>query len=408
MSVERVGERVRRILVAVPHDGLRRDVVRAVEAIGYQAVEQSLEDAPGPESTPWDARIADLDGWSGTDAIDAAGSLSPPTIWLTGRAGIPHAPGVDPATTLAKPFSVESLERRLHAVIADGEGDAAVAREAILRTESKAVRMALARARRWASGRLPIVIEGELGSGRRALARAIHAWSSVRGEAYVWLDEAAVRAEATSGAAAAIASAVRRAAGGSLVLIEPGDWAATAQGALAAALRIEVGRPRCLTLTRTPLARAVEADRLPRELEYRLDAVSIRMPPLRARPEDQQALCEAIARRVARRLGRPTPSLPPALVEAWREEGFPGNEIGLESRLRSAILRDRPEAAVAPSDGRPAAGDREAASLDLKQLERDTIVRALAHHRGNRTHASASLGISVRTLRNKIRDYGLR
>ena len=50
----------------------------------------------------------------------------------------------------------------------------------------------------------------------------------------------------------------------------------------------------------------------------------------------------------------------------------------------------------------------EAASLDLKSLERDTIVRALAHWQGNRTRASESLGISVRTLRNKIREYGLR
>jgi DNA-binding NtrC family response regulator len=47
-------------------------------------------------------------------------------------------------------------------------------------------------------------------------------------------------------------------------------------------------------------------------------------------------------------------------------------------------------------------------SLDLKTLERETIVRALAHWRGNRTRAAESLGISVRTLRNKIRDYGLR
>jgi DNA-binding NtrC family response regulator len=109
-----------------------------------------------------------------------------------------------------------------------------------------------------------------------------------------------------------------------------------------------------------------------------------------------------------------TPKMGPELVEALAEEGFPGNRLGLESRLRSALVRvgdegellsvirgeSVPDAAALPEAG--------PASLNLKALERDTIIRALAHWDGNRTRASETLGISVRTLRNKIREYELR
>ena len=93
-------------------------------------------------------------------------------------------------------------------------------------------------------------------------------------------------------------------------------------------------------------------------------------------------------------------------------DGFPGNLLGLESRLRSALIRSegRPEGlrrAVRAESAPPSRSEVEA-SLNLKQLERDAIVRALAHWQGNRTRASESLGISVRTLRNKIREYALR
>jgi len=198
-----------------------------------------------------------------------------------------------------------------------------------------------------------------------------------------------------------------------LLVRDPADWPRAAQQALANALRAEEGRPRCLTVTRDPLADRAERGDLAIELQYRLDAVALRLPALRNRPLDQMALCRAAARRVARSLGRATPDLDPELVAALSREGFPGNRIGLESRLRAAMVRGESAEALLPDDlagvgteARERTAQLE--SLDLKTLERETIVRALAHWQGNRTRASESLGISVRTLRNKIRDYGLR
>ena len=201
-----------------------------------------------------------------------------------------------------------------------------------------------------------------------------------------------------------------------MLLIEPDEWPVHAGEALIAGLRRIQGEtgPRCLVITKQPLPQSVREGRLPVELQYRLDAAQLRMPPIRERVRDQLALCSATARRVARELGLESPSIRGEIVEWLRAEGFSGNQLGLESRLRSALVRAGEQGDLLTAlrgesgDAAAALPERGAESLNLKELERETIIRALAHWDGNRTRASETLGISVRTLRNKIREYALR
>src|SRR5690606_24379309 len=193
-----------------------------------------------------------------------------------------------------------------------------------------------------------------------------------------------------------------------------------AQVALQSRLRAadEDAGPRCITLAREPLEAAMRAGRVAAELAYRLAGPVLALPPPRGRVADQLDYCTALARQLAQSLGRPTPHIDRAFVEALAQQGFPGNRLGVEHRLRRLLIESdgpartlasgvRDEGGALPSMPVQGEPDDEGV-LDLRALERGAIVRALERMQGNRTHASRALGISVRTLRNKIREYGLR
>ena len=401
------------------HAGLRRELAAALERSGYRVAAFATV-PPGLESSRYRVRVLDLaapgvDRWLAE--WHASGGIDGGVIGLSGHAdvadaGRPTPPGLP---MLAKPFALEALEAQLRAALAQVDACGHLPADPLLESRQPEMHRLLARARALARRSVPICLEGELGTGRRALAQAIHDWSPRAGGAFGRLEATRLASEA-GGAAAEVVRAVARSAGGTLVLVEPEEWPASAIAALVDTLRAlpEREAPRWITLSRRPLEDAVRSGALPVELEYRLDAVRLVLPSLGERPLDHTDLCRGLARRVARSLGRPTPEIDDAFVAALARDGFPGNRLGLESRLRAALIAAEADAdptrgarLVAPVAVPPRASDG-IGSLDLATLERDAIVRALAHHRGNRTHASASLGISVRTLRNKIRAYGLR
>lgn len=317
---------------------------------------------------------------------------------------------------LRKPFTLQQLVARLLERVAQS-GNRPVrsgSPDAWLSTRDPALASELERAFRLARGASAICIEGEHGTGRRDLARALHAASPRAAEPFLSLDAARVadwRAERGMGE---VGSLLERASFGSLLLIEPGDWPAQARAMLAVALREGGGAAgaRLFSVSQVSLERLAEDGRLPAELHHRLTGVRVLMPSLRARCADQRDLVLATVRRLARSLGRATPPLHPNLLEALVREGFPGNRLGLERRLLGLLLAsDEPEQPLSASPPESAARvgmPEPIESLDLRALERETVCRALARVQGNRTHAARALGISVRTLRNKIHEYGLR
>lgn len=407
-----------RLLLVEAHDGLRIDLTRALEASGYRVdAMRSPAELPAFEVGPrYAVNILDAAAFESPGSLDRVDPNPGRTLWMVAgmsehaRSGLRIQPG---AAVVTKPFSIHALESRIEECVVRAADSASGLLDPILRTREPGLATSLERARRLSGREVPIVIEGELGTGRRALAYAIHAWSARGRESSCLLEQAEIEAAGPSRIRPLVENLWQQARRGSLLISEPADWPDWAQQAFVSLLGCSGDGPRLLTIARSPLERSVDAGKLALEIQYRLDAARISLPSLRERPLDHLDLCTAIARRVARSLGRSTPAVDALLVDRLARDGFPGNRIGLESRLRSALIRSdegssRIDSLLDAEVGQPLGAPDTTASLNLKTLERDTIVRALAHWQGNRTRAAESLGISVRTLRNKIREYALR
>jgi two-component system response regulator FlrC len=406
-----------RICLVESNETLRRDLAAALERSGFGvAAYPTAADArrDSRESVP-SVRVLDLSS-AGVGAWLEEETFAGPTILLAAESVSPGAnwrgdPG--DLEILYKPFSLSILESRILARLPPRRGSRLDSNDPILHTREPELVALLERARRAARRRTPICLVGEIGTGRRALARQIHDWSSGRVMPFVTLDRACLEASGTHRVEEVISGALARAGQGTVLLVEPAEQIPRVQEVLQSTLRRQGdGGARWLSIAKQPLEQSVREGRLQIELQYRLEVMTLRVPALRDRPLDQAPLCRAIARRVARELGQETPEIDTELAEALARDGFPGNRLGLESRLRGALMQSEGDRArlraVTGAESTPATAASETSFLNLKALERDTIIRALAHWDGNRTRASEALGISVRTLRNKIRDYGLR
>ncbi len=211
-------------------------------------------------------------------------------------------------------------------------------------------------------------------------------------------------------------------------------------------------RARIVSATNRDIEAMVRAGAFREDLYYRLNVVRLTLPPLRARAQDIPSLAEYLVSRIAARMNKTVPRMAADALSALAEYPFPGNIRELENVLERAMiycsgaeilradidLRD-PAAVYVPREsagaatiaapaGYPASPgepfdrglDREAAAVPapdssayekgaatLGETERQAIERALARHGGNRTRAAAELGISRRTIINKIRQFGL-
>ncbi len=407
-----------RVEIIEPSDALRAELAGALTRLGFEVdarSQASLPADPDERARPV-LRIVDLAAAGAADWLAEPG-LAARCLFLAGGSvdarRLAQRPGIA-LDILDKPFSIQQLEARLRRRLEALCGPEHLRIDPLLQTRDPRLARLFERALEMARRACPISLEGELGTGRRALARAIHAASARATGRFVVVDGPDVAPRAGESLEQALQQRVANAIEGTLVVVDPEMLDDRAQRALERALRApadDLG-PRCISISRIPLDESVRAGRLSAELLYRLSGARFRLPPLRERSADRHAICAALARRVARELGLATPRLESELVDRLAREGFPGNRLGLESRLRGALLRAEPSQTLetlifAPAESPPRSVETPP-SFDLKTLERETIVRALDHASGNRTHASAALGISVRTLRNKIREYGLR
>jgi DNA-binding NtrC family response regulator len=275
--------------------------------------------------------------------------------------------------------------------------------------------------RRTARSDLPTVIQGETGSGKEGIARAVHTWSGRSGP-FLALNCAAVpetlaegelfgyRKGAFTGAERANPGYLRGAHGGTLFLDEVADLPAALQPKLLRALEQREVLPlgetapvpidvRVVVAAQSPLRDAVEAKRFRPDLFARLDGVTIRLPPLRERLEEVPYLFSMILRHRAG--GAAVPPLEPPLVESLCLYDWPFNvrELDLLARqmlalhgdapaLRKSMLPERFLAGPSPGPA-PIAPAVRSAGPDL-----ETFVAALRTHGGNVKRAAVSLGIS--------------
>jgi DNA-binding NtrC family response regulator len=303
----------------------------------------------------------------------------------------------------------------------------------------------LARAAQLARADASLLITGESGTGKEVLARHIHAQSRRARGAFVALNCAALpetlleselfghEKGAFSGAVAARKGKFEQADGGTLLLDEIGEMDPRLQAKLlrviqerevdrlggSAPVKVDV---RLLAATHRDLAADVARGRFREDLYFRLNVLALHLPPLRDRPADILPLAEHFARRYARANGVPARPLSAHARAALLAHAWPGNVRELENCLhRAVLLAEGSEIGIgaiellppriietpAVAAAAPAAVSRVTPLVGRKveEVERDLIIETLSHCLGNRTRAAEILGISIRTLRNKLQEY---
>jgi DNA-binding NtrC family response regulator len=187
---------------------------------------------------------------------------------------------------------------------------------------------------------------------------------------------------------------------------------------------------RVLATTNRDLQKSVENELFRQDLYYRLNVFPIVVPPLRKRKDDIPALAKEFLVRIARRTGAQPPVLSPASLDVIRAYEWPGNVRELQNVMERAVIHTEPGEEITPhllepmfpvdlldqswKDGAqqepiPAANSTSVLVfpenvMPLEKLEREYILHALRQANGNRTHTAQMLGISIRTLRNKLNE----
>ena len=285
-----------------------------------------------------------------------------------------------------------------------------------------------------------VLLTGESGSGKEAVARAVHRASPRREKAFVAVNCGAIpdnlleselfghEKGAFTGADRAREGVFEEADGGTLFLDEIGELSVQLQVKLLRVLQERsirrVGgsgeRPvdvRVMAATARDLVEEVKGGRFRDDLFYRINVVQIHLPPLRTRPEDVPLLAEHFLRRHAERLRITTPGLPRELLPVLAAYSWPGNVRELENVLERALVLSGGAIGVEHLPPHVRSGKQlfdvrdDDGDLSVKRrlpaLEKTLIQRALERSGGNRTRAAELLDLSVRALSYKIHDYGL-
>jgi DNA-binding NtrC family response regulator len=304
--------------------------------------------------------------------------------------------------------------------------------------ESEALRAVMETIAAVAPTRATVLLEGESGTGKELFARALHEQSPRRDQPFVTVNCAALpeglvesalfghERGAFTGANARAHGAFERAHRGTLLLDEISEMRLDLQPKLLRAiqeqeiervgghqlLKVDV---RIVATTNRDLLAEIRANRFRRDLYYRLSVMPIRTPTLRERLDDVPLLAEYFVRNAAASLGIKPPEIPPETLELLQRRTWQGNIRELANVIERAVILCRggrllPDAVsevqgigFATGVPAPVPGVPAAAPINLKALEQIAIERALAATSGHRTRAAELLGISERTLRNKLR-----
>lgn len=314
---------------------------------------------------------------------------------------------------------------------ASGETHALIARDPVM---LETVR----RAEQVAPSEASILITGESGTGKEVIARHIHRRSRRLNGPFVALNCAAIPENlleselfghekgAFSGAIARRAGKFEAADGGTLLLDEITEMDVRLQAKLLRAIqereidRLGGSAPvkinvRILATSNRDIPAEVAGGRFREDLYFRLNVINLRLPPLRERPGDIEALAHHYARRYADVNGLPHRRLTNAACQKLSAHSWRGNVRELENTVHRAVLLASGDTigpdVVETSGGAPGTTNKVNGGITglvgqtMERVERDLILETLGHTLGNRTHAAVILGISIRALRNKLRDY---
>ncbi|MBY0249283.1 MAG: sigma-54 dependent transcriptional regulator [Nitrospiraceae bacterium] len=438
-----------RILVVDDDPSMRTALMESVRRLGY-AVQGAVDGADALERVgrfrPW-LVLTDLKmpRMTGLELIKELKARAPQAaiVLMTAYGTVETAVEAmkqGASEYLLKPFSMDLLERVIANLKEGRETEGGVVpslgtadNRAILTQDPGMVRL-LSTLEGVAASQATVLINGESGTGKELLARFIHSRSSRAHRPFIAVNCAALpdgllESELFGHERGAFTGALIRKIGkfemahtGTLLLDEIGEMTMGLQAKLLRVLQErEVDRVggrdpvpvniRVIATTNRTLYREVEQNRFREDLYYRLNVFPITLPPLRERLADIPMLARHFAAAAASRNGLPQPVLSEAALAHLQRLPWKGNIRELENVMERAVLLaghgvilpehcpvEIRDAAVPPVVQQPGNGS-------LWEMERDLIFKTLVRVKDNRTHAAKELGISIRTLRNKLREY---
>ncbi|WP_035238321.1 sigma-54-dependent transcriptional regulator [Desulfobacter vibrioformis] len=297
-------------------------------------------------------------------------------------------------------------------------------------------------AARVADSSASVLIQGESGTGKELLAKFLHEKSARCNQPFVAINCAALpenllESELFGHEKGAFTGALARKAGkfeladkGTLFLDEITEMQFHLQSKLLRVLQEKVvdrvggTQPvevdvRVIATTNRDAKSAVENHAFREDLFYRLNTIPLIIPPLRERSRDIRLLCDFFIKKYCRIDARSVKGLTDQALSVLHNHSFPGNVRELENVIHRAVLisetdmitpsdllmDDGQETAFSEDTGAESFADEDFSAGSLKEMEHRMIFRTLDQTEGNRTHAAKILGISVRTLRNKLNEY---
>jgi DNA-binding NtrC family response regulator len=291
-----------------------------------------------------------------------------------------------------------------------------------------------------APSRASVLIAGESGTGKELAAQTIHELSPRSAKAYVALNCAAIpeslmESEIFGHEKGAFTGAVERrlgcfelADGGTLLLDEIGEMPITTQAKLLRVLEDSKVRRlgskseisvdvRVLASTNKVPEEAVGKGQLRNDLYFRLNVVRINMPPLREHSDDLPELTAALLEELNRKHNRAVKAVDDEVLEVFRHYSWPGNVRELRNTLERALVTCSAEILrrkdLAPEAAQVVSADAEnrlrlRPGMTVEEAERRLIFETLAFTQNNKTRAAELLGISLKTLHNKLNEYATR
>ncbi len=355
---------------------------------------------------------------------------------------------------IMKPFTLDDLEFIIRNVLASHEAPEKAepgpppgpAGQAGIITADPAILEMLHLLKRVADSRSTVLIQGESGTGKELFARYVYLNSGRSGKPFVAVNCAAIpqqllESEMFGYEKGAFTGAVQRkigkfelAHGGTLLLDEIGEMDVNLQAKLLRVIqesqvdRVGGREPvpvdvRIIVTTNVDLKKAAEESKFRRDLYWRLSVIPVKIPALRERKDDVPLLAAHFLRKYSQVNGRSAPSLSRESLDLLLRYDWPGNVRELENVMERAVLlcengvvrpehlhlegfRDERPASPPPSVVAESPDEAPATpAVTLREAEKTLIFKTLKEVNGNRTAASKILGISVRTMRNKLHEY---
>ena len=444
---------VRPILIIGHEPDMQRTIIHALGGAGYsfETASSGFEALEKLKQNEFSAVITDVNmpQMSGFEVLEEIKKMPSevPVVFITGDGSVNNAVEamkIGAADYILKPFSDETIQIAVRKAtknrigggktgIQDDHQRADQESRRII-TQDPGLQNILKLARNVAQSNATILIQGESGTGKELVASFIHHYSNRNESPYVALNCASLpdslaESELFGHEKGSFTGAVHRKMGkfelanhGTIVLDEISEMPMPIQAKLLRALqerlidRIGGNRPvpidvRVIAISNVDLKKAVQAGKFREDLYYRLNVIPITIPPLRKRKADIPLLAEYFVKKYGADNGSGDKKMSNATISTLLGLEWRGNVRELENTVQRATLLSEGEV-ILPENlflGEVESEEKDSLQfrpgLSVKEMERRLIFMTLKDVNENRTHAADMLGISIRTLRNKLHEY---